>query len=414
MTYIIAEPCIDIKDLSCVDVCPVDCIHEAGRILVIDPEECIDCFAPQEQLLTSRGLRTFAELEGSWCHVLTDHGLRPAYVKRFRRKPLVRLELAPAFQERDRYGGTRLTTRNISRFRRSVLATPTHQWVLASGEKTAELSAGQYVPSATLAVGRDSEQYRLGALHGIVYGDGCWNKQEVKSGLHLHYVQLYGERVARFRDFFDQVNFSPCLDVHPGYAGTGVVRASVNLKRALPETADPDYLAGFVDGWLAADGDPVKAGSWRLRSTSHEALDWLERVAPLAGYVAVGSGEEGSVETNFGVRSRPIRWLYLATREVYWRVMSAEPEDAEESETFCAVVPRDHTFTLAGGIYTSNCGACEPECPVDAIFPEDALPDKWEPFVKINYAFDQGFDVINKLVDEYATEHNVQNPPLET
>jgi len=45
MTYIIAEPCIDIKDLSCVDVCPVDCIHEFDRILIIDPEECIDCGA---------------------------------------------------------------------------------------------------------------------------------------------------------------------------------------------------------------------------------------------------------------------------------------------------------------------------------------------------------------------------------
>ena len=45
VTYIIAEPCIDIKDKSCVDVCPVDCIHEANRILVIDPEECIDCGA---------------------------------------------------------------------------------------------------------------------------------------------------------------------------------------------------------------------------------------------------------------------------------------------------------------------------------------------------------------------------------
>jgi NAD-dependent dihydropyrimidine dehydrogenase PreA subunit len=45
VTYIIAEPCIDIKDKSCVDVCPVDCIHEAERILVIDPEECIDCGA---------------------------------------------------------------------------------------------------------------------------------------------------------------------------------------------------------------------------------------------------------------------------------------------------------------------------------------------------------------------------------
>jgi len=45
VTYIIAEPCIDIKDLSCVDVCPVDCIHEFDRILIIDPEECIDCGA---------------------------------------------------------------------------------------------------------------------------------------------------------------------------------------------------------------------------------------------------------------------------------------------------------------------------------------------------------------------------------
>ncbi len=45
MTYVIGEPCIDVKDRSCVDVCPVDCIHEVGRMLVIDPEECIDCGA---------------------------------------------------------------------------------------------------------------------------------------------------------------------------------------------------------------------------------------------------------------------------------------------------------------------------------------------------------------------------------
>ena len=39
MTYVIAEPCIDIKDRSCVDVCPVDCIHESERMLVI----CFSC-----------------------------------------------------------------------------------------------------------------------------------------------------------------------------------------------------------------------------------------------------------------------------------------------------------------------------------------------------------------------------------
>src|SRR5919206_373667 len=119
MTYIIAEPCIDIKDLSCVDVCPVDCIHEFERILIIDPEECIDCFAPGEQLFTSYGPRTFAELENQACRVLTDDGFKPAVVKRFRRKPLVRVELAPAFEERTRYGGTRPTTRKNSPLRRT-------------------------------------------------------------------------------------------------------------------------------------------------------------------------------------------------------------------------------------------------------------------------------------------------------
>jgi NAD-dependent dihydropyrimidine dehydrogenase PreA subunit len=413
MTYIIAEPCIDIKDLSCVDVCPVDCIHQADRILVIDPEECIDCFAPTEEFITPHGLRTFAEMENKAVRVLTDDGFRPAYVRRFRRKPLVNVSLAPAFEERDRYGGTRLTTRNVSKFRKNILATPTHGWVLADGDRTDSLTAGQFVPSTRVSPKRESESYRLGVLHGLVFGDGSWNKQEVRSGEHLHYVQLYGAKVARFKDFFDQLNFSPCLDVHPGYVGTGVVRAPVNLKRMLPQTGDGEYIAGFVDGWVASDGDEVRAGSWRLRSTHHEALDWLQQAAPFAGYITVGSGEEGNRVTNYGVRSRPIRWLYLATRETYWRVMSVEQVEADEEETFCAVVPGKHTFTLAGGVLTKNCGACEPECPVEAIFPEDALPDKWQPFVEINYAYGKGLDVVNELTNTYATEHNVQNPPLE-
>jgi NAD-dependent dihydropyrimidine dehydrogenase PreA subunit len=48
MTYTITEPCIDVLDKSCVEVCPVDCIHfDEGedRQLYIDPDECIDCGA---------------------------------------------------------------------------------------------------------------------------------------------------------------------------------------------------------------------------------------------------------------------------------------------------------------------------------------------------------------------------------
>ncbi|MBI4300861.1 MAG: ferredoxin family protein [Chloroflexi bacterium] len=47
MTYVIAEPCVDVKDKACVDVCPVDCIKgtDDDRMLYIDPDECIDCGA---------------------------------------------------------------------------------------------------------------------------------------------------------------------------------------------------------------------------------------------------------------------------------------------------------------------------------------------------------------------------------
>ena len=45
MPYIIAEPCINVKDRGCVDVCPVDCIYEGPDQLYIHPDECIDCGA---------------------------------------------------------------------------------------------------------------------------------------------------------------------------------------------------------------------------------------------------------------------------------------------------------------------------------------------------------------------------------
>ena len=47
MAYIICEPCVDVMDTACVDVCPVDCIHttEGENQLYINPDECIDCAA---------------------------------------------------------------------------------------------------------------------------------------------------------------------------------------------------------------------------------------------------------------------------------------------------------------------------------------------------------------------------------
>jgi NAD-dependent dihydropyrimidine dehydrogenase PreA subunit len=45
MVFVIAEPCVDVKDRACVDECPVDCIYEGPRKLYIHPDECVDCGA---------------------------------------------------------------------------------------------------------------------------------------------------------------------------------------------------------------------------------------------------------------------------------------------------------------------------------------------------------------------------------
>ena len=55
MAYVICEPCVDVMDKACVDVCPVDCVYEAAAtklaaedqkpMLYIHPDECIDCEA---------------------------------------------------------------------------------------------------------------------------------------------------------------------------------------------------------------------------------------------------------------------------------------------------------------------------------------------------------------------------------
>jgi ferredoxin len=78
MAYVITEACIDVMDKSCVDVCPVDCIHfEEGvdRMLFICPDECIDCGAcepacpvkaiyPEDAVLEDQ--EPFIKINGLW------------------------------------------------------------------------------------------------------------------------------------------------------------------------------------------------------------------------------------------------------------------------------------------------------------------------------------------------------------
>ncbi|MDN5854530.1 MAG: ferredoxin family protein [Actinomycetia bacterium] len=65
MAYIIAGPCIDVMDRSCLEECPVDCIYEGDRKLYIHPDECVDCGAcepacPVEAIAEDRAVKADA------------------------------------------------------------------------------------------------------------------------------------------------------------------------------------------------------------------------------------------------------------------------------------------------------------------------------------------------------------------
>ena len=69
MTYVVTEQCIKCKYQDCVEVCPVDCFYEGENMLVINPDECIDCGVcepecPAEAIMpdTEDGLQEWLEL----------------------------------------------------------------------------------------------------------------------------------------------------------------------------------------------------------------------------------------------------------------------------------------------------------------------------------------------------------------
>ena len=69
MTHVVTEPCIKCKFTDCVAVCPVDCFHEGANMLVIDPEECIDCGACIDECPVS-AIYPEEDLPEKWMHFL--------------------------------------------------------------------------------------------------------------------------------------------------------------------------------------------------------------------------------------------------------------------------------------------------------------------------------------------------------
>ncbi|HEX9568755.1 MAG TPA: ferredoxin FdxA [Rhodospirillales bacterium] len=97
MTYIVTEACIKCKLMDCVEVCPVDCFYEGENMLVIHPDECIDCgvcepecpveaIVPDTEPDVDKWLEINTEYSAKWPNI-NHKGEPPADADEWRGKP---------------------------------------------------------------------------------------------------------------------------------------------------------------------------------------------------------------------------------------------------------------------------------------------------------------------------------------
>ena len=73
MTYIVNDKCIKCKLMDCVEVCPVDCFYEGENMLVIKPEECIDCGVCEPECPVDAIKADTEEGTASWIEINTKY-----------------------------------------------------------------------------------------------------------------------------------------------------------------------------------------------------------------------------------------------------------------------------------------------------------------------------------------------------
>lgn len=309
-----------------------DFVHGRG-----DSAALQNCFSGDTEIVTADAVTTLREVVGENLRVLGPKGWVDAEVRHFGVQRLRRVTFKP--------NGDR------SNVRRSYDVTANHRWWLADGSRTDDLRVGDVVRGCVAEPTRQTAEYDAGFVHGFTFGDGC-RSYTYLDGSGRYDVRLCGTKDARYLDRFVAAGWR--VATTPKIAAEGDLNVTLRSDRdlkAFPVGEETEYLAGFVDGWIAADGS--ERGESRVLASQHpEARRWLDRYAAVAGWQVVGhTAQDGP--TNYGERKSPLSRIVLRPH-ADWRVTSIEDLDLED-DVFCAVVPDGEAFTLAGGVLTSNC-----------------------------------------------------------
>jgi len=275
----------------------------------------------------------------------------------------------------------RLVFRKNSNTKHEVYCTNNHRWLLDSGEvkSTSELLVGSgkdRVPFSSLNrnVNTESVDYKLGCVHGIIFGDGT--KQFSQKRLKGYVIRLCEDQ----EEFLEYFKFLPEVKISypPSFNGDPVVKlfgsfGKTHDLKSLPDFDEEteDYMVGFIRGWIAADGSVGASSSVQL-CLSEEFANWFVVNSARWGYV-VQHIRGLPPRTNFGDRTRRTftitidrsslsseDFLIKRKRDKFIPLISKFTIESKElldirEKVYCAVVPDTNTFVLERGLVTGNC-----------------------------------------------------------
>ena len=314
------------------------------------------CFAGETEVITRSGVRPIRELAGTVATILTRGGI---WVD------------APFMS----YGRQQLWRIDLSRngVRKTLHATAEHRWFVrdrSSAVPTKDLRIGARLEAVLPAPIALPELDPAGVRHGLVFGDGTRGTTRALIDLHGDNIELRCWFVGfRTHDYADRCAL-PTLRV------TGM---PLHYKDLPPLTKPIAYLAGFLAGYIAADGHVAKDGTAQLNCRDAETLEW---VRTLCNQLGIGTyGVTLQMRRGYLAEPGPLHRVHFVSRQMprkliirsqarcrldastkkfdrlRWSVAAVAPTDRTE-EVFCAEVPEHHAFALADHILTGNCFGC--------------------------------------------------------
>lgn len=329
------------KDISQRYLLPADIYkaHKDGIIHFHDmdyfamPEH--NCFGANEELITDTGIRKFCSFSknGESTYVKDKDGnFRLATVKCYGMQSCNKVTL---------------TTR--TGFKKEVIVTPNHRWILHDGSVTTNLKVGD-----VLALTPDSTAYNITTRDearawciGFIVGDGCDHYAHTQARLcgyknqYVKYFEMAGF-LGTTNETGDCVPYTKFFSKQDFLNGKAWRYMSVEQK------------ALVFKGYYAADGNQDRNS---ICTTDDRIAEMIEELSGIAGYYIMRRTENVN-STNYKDNVRYIGFKFLTkTVDKYgWKVANIELyQNGKEKQVWCVEEPITHSFTLANGVVTGNC-----------------------------------------------------------